>query len=351
MTHPSEPPDTIHGAFSSICESFCRYPSHGRALVENENSQFRIPIVLKALNRLRVPLQNLLETVGSACKVHPSAIIEHGREWNVADARHIFCIMARTSGYSNEEVSTFLGRRDHTAVVSSARRAACLADSDPKFSAIISEVAQEVRGYTPKLYFEAVSGVFWPIKRIVGFPDSNEPVVIIESSESFVTMIRFEEIIDENEINLRGRSVSPVVPIISAMPPGSTMPVGRIAEEAGLAYPAAWMDILKHCHSPGARASVVKNASKPYNWIVVSQSGDAPLPPPPPIPVTNRGHNPNPFQRRWNWPSLKVGDIVHMPGPNHNANRSQAIKACSKLGFSIQCTVHPAGGTLVKRTI
>jgi len=350
MKRPSEPPDTIQPTFSEMCDSFCRQPWQKELIQEMGNERSGITLIRRIRQRLRPKLEDIVKAVAEAWKIEEKALIDHGREYEIAEPRHAFFLIAKNHGYSNIEAATFLGRKDHSSTQRSCRRAVCLSESDSKYAATIAEASRKVPA-SAQLYFEAVHGEFWPILRVIGVSDASKSLILVESIESLVTMIRFEDMLDEDEINRLGKPISPVIDVVANMPPGSVLPVGAVADEAGLAYPAAWREILKLCHAPGADVSARKQEVKPYRWLVVKADGVNPLPAPPQMPAINRGNNPQAFQRRWNWDGLEVGDVLHMPGNNHNANRSQAIKACSKRGFTVRCEVHPSGGTLIRRMI
>lgn len=350
MKHPSEPPDTTQPTFSEMCESFCRESWQMDTRQEMGNWKSGATLIRRIRQRLRTKLEDIVKAVAEAWKIEETALIDHGREYEIAEPRHAFFLIAKNHGYSNLEAATFLGRKDHSSTQRSCRRAVCLSESDSKYAATIAEASRKVPA-AAQLYFEAVHGEFWPILRVIGISDASRSLILVESIDSLVTMIRFEDMLDEDEVNRLGKPESPVAPVIAKMAPGAVLTVGAVADEAGLAYPAAWREILKLCHAPGVDVSVLKRTVKPYGWLVVKADGVNPLPVPPQMPAINRGINPQAFQRRWNWDALAVGDVIHMPGNNHNANRSQAVKACSKRGFTVRCEVHPAGGTLVRRMI
>lgn len=56
-----------------------------------------------------------------------------GRTKDVAHARHIACAVAISQGHSSPEIGRAMGGRDHTTILSNARRAKELAGTDPAF--------------------------------------------------------------------------------------------------------------------------------------------------------------------------------------------------------------------------
>lgn len=61
-------------------------------------------------------LQKIAETVGSIMRVDVDDMKGKGSKQPVADARKVFCVVARLFGFRNKEIAAYLHYLDHTGV-------------------------------------------------------------------------------------------------------------------------------------------------------------------------------------------------------------------------------------------
>jgi len=99
---------------------------------------------------MKPSIAQIIAAVAEAFHIRPADITEPDRSARASHPRFIAYAIAHDAGHSYPQIGRFIGRRDHSTVISGAKRAKAIAKKRPDYAETFKALRKSLLGARPK---------------------------------------------------------------------------------------------------------------------------------------------------------------------------------------------------------